>query len=60
MQTPGRENSKSLGVTMIAIRGGGRPDIRGEIKTRDPRAVILAFYSGSHVRPNAEETARNR
>ena len=40
--------------------GGGCPEIGGEIKTRDPRAVILAFYPGSHVRPNAEGTARNR
>ena len=46
---------------MIAIRGGGgRPQIGGEIKTRDPLAVILAFYPGSRVRPNAEGNARNR
>ena len=38
----------------------GRPEIRGEIKTRDPHAVVLEFYPGSHVRPNAEGTARNR
>ena len=31
---------------MIAIRGGGggRPQIGGKIKTRDPHAVILVFY----------------
>ena len=40
--------------------GGGRPQIGGEIKTRDPLAVILAFYPGSRVRFNAEGTARNR
>ena len=40
--------------------GGVRPQIGGEIKTRDPLAVILAFYPGSHVRPNAEGTASNR
>ena len=40
--------------------GWGRPQIVGEIKTRDPLAVILAFYPGCHVRPNAEGTARNR
>ena len=40
--------------------GGGRPQIGGEIKTRDPLAVILAFYLGSRVRFNAEGTARNR
>ena len=40
--------------------GGGRPQIGGEIKTRDPLAVILAFYPGSHARPNAEGTASNR
>ena len=54
------EKIKSLGVAMIAIRGGGGSGVRGEIKTRDPLAVILAFYPRSHVRPNAEETARNR
>ena len=45
---------------MIAIRGGGgRPQIGGEIKTRNPLAVILVFYPGGRVRPNAEGTARN-
>ena len=39
--------------------GGVRPKIGGEIKTRDPHAVVLAFYPGSHVRPNAEGTAIN-
>ena len=42
------------------FRGGGRPEIGGEIEMRDPHAVILAFYSGSHVWPNAEGAARNR
>ena len=47
---------------MVAIRGGGgsRPQIGGKIKTRDPHAVILVFYPGSHVRSNAEGTAINR
>ena len=48
------------GRTDERFGGGGRPEIGGEIETRDPRPVILAFYPGSHVRPNAEGTARNR
>ena len=35
-------------------------EIRGEIETGDPRAVILAFYSRSHVQPSAEGIAKNR
>ena len=49
----GRNDSDSGG-------GGGRPQIGGEIKTRDSLAVILAFYPGSRVRLNAKGTARNR
>ena len=40
---------------------GGRndegPEFGGEIETRDPRAVILAFLC--HVQPRAEGIARN-
>ena len=49
------------GLQWRAIRGGGvRPEFGGEIETGDPRAVILAFYPGSHVRLNTEEIAINR
>ena len=34
--------------------------IRGEIETRDPREVILAFYPRSHVQPSAEGIAKKR
>ena len=59
---PEWENSKSLGVAMTSdsVKEGGRPQIGGEIKTRDRHAIVLALYPGSHVRPNAEGTARNR
>ena len=44
-QTPGRKDSKSQGVAMTSDLGWGVcPESRGEIETRDPRAVILAFY----------------
>ena len=60
-QTSGRENYKSQGVAMTSDSGRGvRPEFGGEIETLDPRAVILAFYPGSHVRPNAEGIARDR
>ena len=45
----------SLTVAMIAIWGGGRPQIGGEIKTRDPLAVILAFYPGVISGPTRRE-----
>ena len=57
---PGRGNSKSQGVAMTSDSGrGGSSGFGGEIETRDPRAVILAFYPRSHVRPSAEGIARN-
>ena len=59
---PGRENSKSQGVAMTSDSGReGSSGIRGEMETRDPRAVILAFFiPRSHVQPSAEGIARNR
>ena len=62
MHIPGRENSKSLRVTMTSDSGReGSSGIRGELETRDPRAIVLAFFfSRSHVQPSAEGVARNR
>ena len=40
-----------------AIWGGEvRTDFEGEMETRDPRAVILTFYPGSHVGPKRSPT----
>ena len=62
---PGRENSESQGVAMTSDSGRGvRPELGGEIETRDPRAVILAFYpraTSSPARKELREIAdRNR
>ena len=40
---------------MTAIRGGGRPQIGGEIETRDPLAVILAFIPEVTSSPTRRE-----
>ena len=45
MQTPGRESSKSPGAAMTSDWGGVVRIFGGEIKTRDPHAVILGFLS---------------
>ena len=50
----GARNDERLGA------GGVRPEFGGEIETRDPRAVILAFYPGRHVRSSAEGIAKYR
>ena len=58
---PGRKNSKSRGVAMTSDSGRWFSSrIRGKIETRDPRAVILAFYPRSHVQPSAEGIAKKR
>ena len=46
-------------------RRGGREHvvvagIGGEIRTRGIHAVIIAFYPGSHVQPNVEDTSKSR
>ena len=49
---PGRQNFKSQGVATTSDSGReGSSGIRGEIETRDPRAVILAFFSPQKPRP---------
>ena len=53
----GARNSKSQGVATTSDSGRGGSS---GIWMRDRRAVILVFYPGSHVRPNAEGIARNR
>ena len=63
---PGHEKSKSQGVAMTSESGReGSSGIRGEIETRDPRAVILAFFfpeaTSSPARKELREIAdRNR
>ena len=57
---PGRKNSKLQGVAMTSASGRGGSDFGGEIETRGPRAIILAFYPRSHVQPSAEGMASNR
>ena len=57
---PGRENSKSQGVAMTSASGRGGSDFGGEIETLGLRAIILAFYSRSHVQPSGEGMATNR